>query len=259
MTLLALAAAVAVLLWPSGHVSAAMTASTRSGGLHKGHANEGATGVRVWFARLRSGARSGRSGAGLDELAELLDVLVPPLRAGTSVSAAVDVAARAVGARGVPDGGRRLGGLVGDLAAAARAGRPLADVWNDAASTSRSRDLQFVARSWTLSEQTGVPLSVALATAARSVRARQSADRALDAATAGARASMGLLALLPASGPVIGLLFGLTPVDLYGRSTASALCLLVGTVLGGTGWLWSRAILRRALRPAAVAAQGVTS
>jgi tight adherence protein B len=155
-------------------------------------------------------------------------------------------------------GGSRLGGLVGDLSAAASAGRSLAEVWHVAASASRSPDLQFVARSWVLSEQTGVPLSVALATAARSVRARQAAEQALDSATAGARASMGLLALLPASGPVIGLLFGLTPVDLYGRSTVAGLCLLAGAALGVTGWLWSRAILRRALRPEAVAAQEVT-
>jgi tight adherence protein B len=166
---------------------------------------------------------------------------------------------RAVRTGDLPGGGSRLDSLVGDLSAAASAGRSLADVWHAAASASRSPDLQFVAHAWRLSEQTGVPLSVALATAARSVRARQAAERALDAATAGARASMGLLALLPASGPVIGLLFGLTPVDLYGRSTVSALCLLAGGALGVTGWLWSRAILRRALRPGAVAAQRVTS
>lgn len=259
MTLLALAASVAVLLWPSRPAAMMTAGARRSLGLDGARADGNNTGWRTWLERLRLGAPSGRrrAGGGLDELADLLEVLVPPLRAGTSVGAAVEVAGRAVGA-GEPFGGtNRLGGLVGDLSAAASAGRSLAEVWNDAASASRSPDLQFVARSWTLSEQTGVPLSVALATAARSVRARQAAERALDAATAGARASMGLLALLPASGPVIGLLFGLTPVDLYGRSTVSALCLLAGGALGVTGWLWSRAILRRALRPGAVTAQPV--
>ncbi|MDF2090898.1 hypothetical protein P0Y31_00940 [Knoellia sp. 3-2P3] len=257
MTLLVLAASVAVLLWPSRPAALLSTAARRSLGLDGARADGCPTGVRTWLERLRLGAPFGRrrAGAGLDELADLLEVLGPPLRAGTSVGAAVEVAGRAMAAGDLSAGGSRLGSLVGDLSAAASAGRSLAEVWNDAASAARSADLQFVARSWTLSEQTGVPLSVALATAARSVRARQAAEQALAAATAGARASMGLLALLPASGPVVGLLFGLTPVDLYGRSTGSALCLLAGGALGVTGWLWSRTILRRALRPGAVAAQ----
>jgi tight adherence protein B len=261
MTLLVLAASVAVLLWPSRPTAAMSTGTRRSLGLDGASADGHATGLRTWLERLRLDGPFGRrrAGAGLDELADLLEVLVPPLRAGTSVGAAVEVAGRAVGAGGPSDEGSRLGDLVSDLSAAASAGRSLAEVWNDAASASRSADVQFVARSWTLSEQAGVPLSVALATAARSVRARQAAEQALHAATAGARTSMGLLALLPASGPVVGLLFGLTPVDLYGRSTVSVLCLLAGGALGMTGWLWSRAILRRALRPGAVAAQRVTS
>jgi tight adherence protein B len=63
---------------------------------------------------------------------------------------------------------------------------------------------------------------------------------------------MVLLALLPTAGPAIGLLFGLTPLELYGSSPAASLCLVVGAVLGLVGWLWSRAIVGRALRPSTV-------
>ncbi len=63
---------------------------------------------------------------------------------------------------------------------------------------------------------------------------------------------MVLLALLPATGPAIGLLFGLTPLDLYGRSPVATASLLAGTVLGLCGLLWSRSILRRAVRPEVV-------
>ena len=58
---------------------------------------------------------------------------------------------------------------------------------------------------------------------------------------------MTLLALMPASGPVIGLLFGFTPptcMPLARRRSGAP----VGVLLGAAGWAWSRAILRRAVQ-----------
>jgi tight adherence protein B len=229
-------AVVAVLVWPPRRWGGQWSGMPRSLPGSAGQALE------LAFVRLRR-ARAGDAGA-VDgtAFAELLELMVPALRAGATEAAAVEMAAGAVGSG-------PLGALVDDLARAARGGGSVAPVWAGAAG--QRAEVGFVARAWALSEQAGVPLSVALEVASRSLRARHAAARALSAATAGARASMVLLALLPASGPAIGLLFGLGPVDLYG-TTASLLCLAVGVVLAGTGWLWSRAILRRALRPSTV-------
>ena len=63
---------------------------------------------------------------------------------------------------------------------------------------------------------------------------------------------MWLLTLLPLGGPVVGVLLGLPVGEVYSRPAA-----LASTALGGAltvlGWLWSRALLRRAARPAELA------
>ena len=244
--LLVVLAVTAVLVWPPTRGAVALTATASASGQRS---------VRGWSASLgRRALRRGGGGHSPEALADLLEVVVPALRAGASEAAAVEMAGRALGsdrARG-RSFGDPLQGLVDDLSRAAREGRPLATVWSRAASSLEVPGVGFVARAWALSEETGVPLSLALATAARSLRAQGAAARALSASTAGARASMVLLALLPATGPVIGLLFGLTPVDLYLASPAGSLCLAVGALLGAAGWLWSRAIVSRALRPSPV-------
>lgn len=249
--LLAVLAAAAVLMWPAREPVRADVRSPRSH--HAPGARERAFPWRAdplalargWLARLR-GRKASANGPAVDDLADLVEILVPPLRAGASAAAAVALAARALGPR------YALAGLAADLSRVASRGGSLAAVWAQAARGSRSAELVFLARAWELSERTGVPLATALGTVGRNLRVGQAAERALAAATAGARASMVLLALLPATGPAVGLIFGLTPVDLYGRSPVAALSLAAGAVLAVAGLLWSRAILRRALQPGPV-------
>ena len=245
MTMLAVLAAASVLLWPGWGGTTALAWPDR-----RPHPASGSAvrrdGLPARAGLVVAGRRASPTRPALDELAELVEVLVPSLRSGASTATAVELAAHAF----APAEG--MGALSAELLRSARAGEPLAEVWARAAHRSGSDDVRFLARAWALSEETGVPLAAALTTVARNLRARQSALRALAAATAGARASMVLLALLPATGPGIGLLFGLTPIDLYGRSPVAATFLLAGTVLGVSGLLWSRAILRRAVRPAVV-------
>jgi tight adherence protein B len=243
---LAALAATAVLLWPGRRESAAAAWPHRGTHPTPGVAAAGPEGLLALARLAVTGRRAARPRPGIEELAELVELLVPALRSGASTATAVGLAAHAL----APAEG--LGPLPAELLRAARAGEPQAGVWARAARASGSDEMRFLARAWALSEETGVPLAAVLATVARSLRARQSSLRALAAATAGARASMVLLALLPATGPGIGLLFGLTPLDLYGRSPVAAAFLLAGTVLGLGGLLWSRAILRRAVRPAVV-------
>jgi tight adherence protein B len=244
--MLALLAAAAVLLWPGRRDTAAVVWPHREPHPTSGVAAGLPGGLLARARRALAGGRASRTRPRIDDLAELVEVLVPALRSGASTATAVELAAHALAPAG------SLGALPAELLRSARAGESLAEVWARAAGGSASDEMRFLARAWALSEDTGVPLAAALATVARSLRTRQSALAALAAATAGARASMVLLALLPATGPAIGLLFGLTPLDLYGRSPVAAAALLAGTVLGLCGLLWSRSILRRAVRPEVV-------
>ena len=68
-----------------------------------------------------------------------------------------------------------------------------------------------MAGAWSLSEDLGVALAPSMATSAKVLRARVQARRRLDASTAGARATMHLLTLLPLAGLLAGFAFGLTP------------------------------------------------
>ena len=68
---------------------------------------------------------------------------------------------------------------------------------------------------------------------------------------AGPRASMWLLTLLPLAGPGVVVVLGLPVTEVYGTGGAGAAGLL-GLGLTASGWLWSRRLLSRALRPAVV-------
>lgn len=247
MTRLLVLAVLAVLVCPSRPPAGLMAPAYRAGwGLPVAHGGDAR--ARALLSRAR-GRLAGRHAAPSDGLADLVELLVPPLRAGVAPLEALRIASLVVGERA------GLSGLTRALRSAAEDGRPLAEAWaGEAARSGRlpRRELDFLARAWTLSEATGVPLAEALATAARVMRTRQAAERSLAAATAGARASMALLAMLPAAGPAVGLLFGFSPLGLYTGSPAAVASVVTGVLLGLAGLGWSRSILRRAMRPQAV-------
>jgi tight adherence protein B len=173
-------------------------------------------------------------------LAELVAALAAPLRAGVPPAVAVAAAAPAF------EDDDDLGALLLDLSSTAAQGAPVADVWQRHAHHLASPDLAFIGRAWALSELTGAPLADALACAERVLRARTRGRERLSAAAAGPRASMAVLCLLPASGPVVGAVMGVDPVTLYFSSPVATGSLAVGVVLGHGAWLWSRRILRAA-------------
>lgn len=101
---------------------------------------------------------------------------------------------------------------------------------------------------WALAATTGSPLADALGVLADHLREEARIRGRLDALAAGPRASQRLLTLLPAVGPVLALLVGAHPTDLYG-SVPGALSLGIGAALTVLGWRWSRLLLTVALRP----------
>ena len=247
MTLLVVLAVLAVLVCPSRPPAGLLVPADRTGGaLRVAHGGDARASTLLSRAR---GHLAGRKATTSEGLADLVELLVPPLRTGAAPHEALRIATLVVGDRA------GLSGLTQALRSAAEEGGPLAEAWAGESAQSRRlprRELDFLARAWTLSEETGVPLADALATAARVMRARQAGERSLAAATAGARASMALLALLPAAGPAIGLLFGFSPLGLYTGSPAAAASVVTGVLLGLAGLAWSRSILRHAMRPQVV-------
>lgn len=101
---------------------------------------------------------------------------------------------------------------------------------------------------WDLATTTGSPLADALDVLADHLREESRIRGRLDALAAGPRASRRLLTLLPVVGPVLALLIGAHPMDLYG-SVPGTLSLGVGAALTVLGWRWSRSLVSAALLP----------
>lgn len=249
----------AVLVWPSrGRVGVdgmgVRSAAPRSPG---GRFRPGAQSTRPCEGfRGRLGGRGGgrrRTSAELEAVLVILDSLAPALRAGLDPAGALrclDVAAgprmavamlRAPGAAPVLPGLSAVD-LVIDLLAAAGAGERLAPVWGRAARVSGSPELVLISRAWALSEDLGAPLADSVALAADLVRQRTARERRLAVALAGPRASTTVLSLLPALGPGVALLLGISPAELYGSAPAVSSVAVGGLFLVVGRWWCSRMV-----------------
>ena len=162
-----------------------------------------------------------RSVAGHDEIADLVAL---GLEAGLPVGAAVALA-------------QRTADPSGQAQEQEHSGRP--------PNTAGLPALLTVALG--LSEDVGAPVATAARVAAEVLRDQRRGHERTSALTAGPRASMYLLTALPCLGPM-----GLLYVWLTGHHAvvgAEVGLVLAGLVLTTLGWLASRAILGRALRP----------
>lgn len=171
------------------------------------------------------------------EILNIVEATGPALRAGLTPAAALLLVANE------PDATGGRSGLAQRLEAAASSGQPLGPVWLDLGREESSGELGLVGRAWTLSETLGAPLADAVETAAALLRGRASQRRRLASATAGAKATMDLLTVLPLAGPLLGIAVGIDPRELYGASALAEASCVAGVLLALLGRLWVRRML----------------
>jgi tight adherence protein B len=180
-----------------------------------------------------------------------LSLLAAALRAGTTPALALVTVARAMSP------GPELEALLVDLSGADPTDSGSTTVWLSHAERLDSEDLRFVGRAWQLTERTGAPLAEALVSVEGVLRTRQRARERLATAAAGPRSSMAVLVALPCAGPLVGLAFGIGPVELYLSSATALASAVLGVVLGLLAWVWARRIISAALRTDTAAAARV--
>jgi tight adherence protein B len=169
-----------------------------------------------------------------------LAVLVGELRVGAHPVAAVEAAA--AGATGPVATWLRV------VAARARLG---ADVGRGLRAVAAESTLPFhwerLAVCWQLAQLHGISIATLIHTAHRDVVERSRFESRVAAGMAGARATAGVLAGLPALGVGLGQLIGADPVRFLLSGGAGGWLLVIGSTLACCGLLWSDAITNRVL------------
>jgi tight adherence protein B len=245
MLVLATLCSLGVVLWPHRDpVLATELSRERPTGEPGGRGDDEVTGGlrerarRLWSTEVRFGPAETAWVADFAELAAVgLDAGLPGVdaaRLACAVGAGASVQMREVG----------------ELIAATEAdGGQVGDALRHAAGD--HGDLAFLAAAWRLSEEFGVASAPAARLTAQVLRERSASVERRTVLAAGPRASMWLLTLLPLSGPLVAVLLGLPVAEVYGDG-AAGLTAVVGLGATALGWVWSRRLLGRALRPAVV-------
>jgi len=125
--------------------------------------------------------------------------------------------------------------------------------WRAAAESAGSAELLLLAQAWSLTEDMGVPLAHAVRTTAGLLEARIAHERRLTAAVAGAKATVNLLTVLPVAGPLLALVLGIGPGELFGGSRLTQGSLVLGLCLAGIGRWWVRLMVRAVARGPVIA------
>lgn len=195
------------------------------------------------FRWRRSGPKA--HNADLDVLTTMVEGIAPAIAAGvtpaTAVATSALLTAGTVSTPALRDDLRMLAGQ-------SAAGAELAPLWAGLQTRHGVPALGEVARAWALSEQVGCAIGDALAAATAMMREQLDLERRIAAATAGPRATMQLLTLLPLLGIGIAMVIGVPPWRLYaGPLGLTVLVLGGGFVLAGR--LLTRRMIRRASAP----------
>ncbi|MEP7191719.1 MAG: hypothetical protein ABI903_02520 [Actinomycetota bacterium] len=242
-------AAAGILFWPDriGRQGLSILPGASSSLLSVGGSRSVFASAREWV-RLRLHGPS--TGLTARDLLGLLEAIAPALDAGIAPAPALRIAADARSGSGQPD---PLAALAREIASAAAEGVRLGPLWRRAAVSAGSVELLLLAQAWSLTEDMGVPLAQAVRTTAGLLEARLAHEQRLAGAVAGARATVNLLTVLPVGGPLLGLVLGIGPGELYGGSGLTQASLALGLVMAGLGRLWVRRMIRAVARGPVIA------
>lgn len=239
LLVIATLAALAVVAWPGGHTEAVAPGREESlpvTGSDVRTSRRSASGTREAAQELVRRFTRGRGGT--DWEVHLLDALAAALEAGMPTDAALRLALDTAGDNG------HLPEAWSELRRAAALGLPLAPSWARLARRTGSPTVAAAARAWAVSTATGAPLAAAIRSSAHASREGRRLDRAVEIATAGARATATVLALLPLGGIGLAALMGIGPSSLYG-STAALVSAGAGLALLLLGHLVVRTMVGR--------------
>lgn len=196
----------------------------------------GALGVARWrrAAAARRTAAAERAGA-----VEATAALAAELSAGRAPADALAGAADvAVGpARQALQAAAASARLGGDVPAALVAAAPASAV---------ATALRSLAACWTVCATSGSGLAAAVWQLEEGLRADADRRRSLEAELAGPRATVSLLAVLPAFGLLMGAGLGADPLHVLLHTPLGAVCLAVGVLLDAAGLLWTSRLVARA-------------
>jgi tight adherence protein B len=135
-----------------------------------------------------------------------------------------------------------------DAAAAVDAGASAATEIRRVAEIPGCAGLRAVAAAWVVTESAGGPIADVLDRLGQVLDVERQHRAALDAALAGPRATMLLLAALPLFGLCLGQALGAQPLGLLLQRPLGWGLLAAGVGLDAVGVAWTRLLVRRALR-----------
>jgi tight adherence protein B len=166
--------------------------------------------------------------------------LAAEMRAGRPPAAALDAMASGAGPLADP---------LRQAATVAATGVPVADELRRIADLPGAGALAAVAAVWEVTERHGGPVADVLDRLGEALDAEAAASRALQAALAGPRATMGLLLVLPALGVALGESVGAGTVSFLAHQPLGWGLLGAATALDLAGVAWTRRLLVGAARP----------
>lgn len=118
-------------------------------------------------------------------------------------------------------------------------GPTTADYLAAAAAVPGRGGLSGLAACWRATEEHGLPLAGAVAGIENALRAEEQRQLVLDAELSGIRLTMGLLAVLPVFGLLLGSSLGVRPWQILLQTFAGQVCLVIGCALELLGLWWA--------------------
>ncbi len=188
--------------------------------------------VGRWLRGRESGRERERRG---ERVIALCGAVTGELRAGSQPGRALFVAAADTGG---------LGETEAEVLAAARFGGDVPTALHRAAREPGAEGLVGVAVCWQVAVGSGAGLAAGLDRLEAALRAERDRRELLRARLSGAWSTVGLLALLPVVGVLIGSAMGADPLRVLLHTPLGFGCLVVGGLLEAAGLLWARRIVR---------------